>query len=83
MMKITLSKQASKFLKKQEKAIQLRIYASLKGLTEKPPVGDIKKKKGVHNTYRLRVGTYRVICTFDYAQDLVDIQAIDNRGDIY
>lgn len=57
MMRITLSKKASKFLKNQEKAIQLRIYAALKGLTKKPPTGDIQKMKGVANTYRLRIGT--------------------------
>lgn len=82
-MKVTLSKRAIKFLKKQEKAIQLRIYAGLKGLTKKPPAGNLEKMKGMVNTYRLRIGTYRVICTFDYTNDLVDIQTIDNRGDVY
>lgn len=43
---VTLSRESIKFLKKQEKALQMRITESIKGLTIQPPVGDIKPLKG-------------------------------------
>lgn len=83
MMEIILNKQAIKFLKRQEKAFQLRVYEALKGLKEKPPIGDIKKLKGIDNMYRLRIGTYRIIFTVDFQKETINILAINNRGDIY
>ena len=43
---------------------------------------DIKKLKG-HNLYRLRVGNFRILYSIDDAIRLIDIENIDNRGDIY
>ena len=43
---LTLSRESIKFLKKQEKSVQLRISTALKGLTIQPPIGDIKLLKG-------------------------------------
>lgn len=83
MMEIILNKQAIKFLKRQEKTIQLRVYEALKGLKEKPPIGDIKKLKGIEDMYRLRIGTYRVIFTVDFQKETINILAINNHGDIY
>jgi len=82
-MEILLSKNAIKFLKKQELNVSTRMRTALKGLLEIPPIGDIKKMKGMENTYRLRVGTYRIVYTIDYQKEVVQILTIDNRGDIY
>lgn len=70
-------------MQKQEKSVQLRIYKALQGLKEIPPVGDIRKMQGIDDTYRLRVGTYRIIYKIDYPSEIVQVLAIDNRGDIY
>ncbi|WP_107838171.1 type II toxin-antitoxin system RelE family toxin [Metasolibacillus meyeri] len=83
MLKILLDKQPRKFLQKQEKSVQLRIYNALQGLKEIPPVGDIRKMQGRQDSYRLRVGTYRAIYTIDYVSETVHILTIDNRGSIY
>ena len=82
-MEILLSKNAIKFLKKQEQNVRNRMQTALIGLLEIPPRGDLKKLKGMENTYRLRVGTYRIVYTIDYQKEVVQILAIDNRGDIY
>lgn len=55
---LTLGRELLKFLKKQEKSIQQRISNVLKGLTVRPPIGDIKLLKGRDNLMRLRVGSY-------------------------
>ena len=55
-MDIQYSKQAIKFLKKQDKPTQKRIVTAINFL----PAGDVKRLQG-QNGYRLRVGDYRVI----------------------
>jgi mRNA-degrading endonuclease RelE of RelBE toxin-antitoxin system len=44
--------------------------------------GDIKKLTDREGLYRLRVGKWRVLFQFD-APDVVRIQRIDNRGQVY
>ena len=44
------------------------------------PLGDIKKLQG-QNGYRLRIGDYRVI--FDRDGNILYIEKIDNRGQVY
>lgn len=76
-MKIQYSRQALKFLKKQDISTRRRIVSAIEML----PLGDVKKLKGLSFGYRLRVGEYRVI--FDYDGNIISIERIGNRGDIY
>ena len=55
-MDIRYSKQAEKFLKRQDVVTRKRIRNAIQEL----PSGDVKKLQG-RNGYRLRVGDYRVI----------------------
>ncbi|MEZ3506273.1 MAG: type II toxin-antitoxin system RelE/ParE family toxin [Lachnospiraceae bacterium] len=75
-MGIKYSKQAEKFLKKQTKSTRDRIRSAIHAL----PAGDIKKLKG-RDGYRLRIGDFRVI--FDRDGNIIYIERIDNRGQIY
>ena len=75
-MKIEYSKQAVKFLSKQNIFVRERIMNAVKRI----PNGDIKKLHG-RNGYRLRVGKYRVI--FDNDGRIIFIEKIDTRGDVY
>lgn len=75
-MVINYSKQAIKFLSKQDKPTRIRIIEAIKQL----PQGDVKKLQG-QKSYRLRVGDYRII--FDRNGDILYIEKIDNRGQIY
>lgn len=81
--RLTLNRDAVKFVGKQEKAVQERIRKSLLGLTVRPPSGDVKPLKGYDKRFRLRVGSYRVIFEIDHQEQVVYILAIDNRGDVY
>ena len=36
-----------------------------------------------HNRFRLRVGDYRVIYTFDAEQNIIHLLAVGNRREIY
>lgn len=75
-MEIQYSKQSIKFLKKQPAAVSQRIRNAIQAL----PSGDVKKLKNC-NGYRLRVGNYRVI--FDRNGNVLMIEKIDNRGQVY
>lgn len=81
--RLTLSRDAVKFIGKQEKTIQKRIRRALLGLTVRPPIGDIRPMKGTERRLRLRVGNYRILFEIDHQEDIVYILGIDNRGDIY
>ena len=75
-MTINYSKQAIKFLNKQDKPTKQRIVNAINAL----PAGDVKKLQG-ETGYRLRVGSYRII--FDKKGNVLYIEKIDNRGQVY
>jgi mRNA interferase RelE/StbE len=91
-MKLVLSKNAIKFLKKisvkESEKIKNKIYflLSLAEKSESIIYGelDVKTLKGDWEGFsRLRIGKVRVIFTVDLIQDELLIYAIDFRGDIY
>ena len=71
------SKQAEKFLSSQSVDTILRIKLAIRKL----PFGDVKKMKDTKNQYRLRVGDFRIL--FTRTQELITIDKIDNRGQVY
>lgn len=75
-MEIQYSKQAIKFLKKQDMPTRKRIVTAINLL----PSGDVKSLQG-RKGYRLRVGSFRII--FDVNGSILLIEKIDNRGQIY
>lgn len=80
MYKIIVEKAAEKFIRKQPKPQQQKIYDAIKKL---PYVGDIVKLKGFSTKYRLRINDYRII--FDKYDDklIVDVVNVGNRGQVY
>ena len=85
-MEIRYSKAAVKAINSMDKATKLRIRAGILGLTQKPPVGDIKPMQGIQDErYRLRIGKYRIIYKYGLENELEILHIIDigSRGDIY
>ena len=85
-MEILYFNNAAKALRKMDAPTKERVKARIQGLTQVPPVGDIKPMEGYSNgTRRLRIGDMRVI--FRYAiengERFVYIIDIGYRGDIY
>ena len=75
-LQIKYSKQALKFLKKQDTITQKRILNAISVL----PKGDVKALQG-KDGYRLRIGDYHVI--FNDIDNIIFIRMIGNRGQIY
>ena len=75
-MEIRYSKQAIKFLSKQEQSVRRRIKEAIENL----PDGYVVKMRG-QPYYRLRVGNFRVLFTRD--GHIIEVSKIDNRGQVY
>lgn len=77
--KINIKKRAQKFINKQAKDQQIRLYKAIYNL----PAGDIKKLQTFSDTYRLRVGKYRILFEWIENEIVIDVTDADSRGDIY
>jgi len=75
-MEITYSARAAKAISK----ISNPFKKNIKEAIEKLPAGDVKKLKGFANTYRLRVGDYRIL--YDVNGD-IEITDVLPRGAAY
>ena len=85
-MEIRYSKAAVKAINAMDKATKDRIRNGIIGLTQKPPIGDIKAMQGSQDDrYRLRIGKYRIIYKYTLENKLEILHIIDigSRGDIY
>ena len=85
-MLIKYSKSSLRFLSGLDKKSVTRIRIAVNGLTENPPVGDIKPMQGYSDgRKRLRVGSWRIIYKYgaDGEIDILFVMDIGNRGDIY
>lgn len=77
--KINIKKKAKKFIDKQDKTQQIRIYKAIYNL----PNGDIKLLKGYNTIYRLRIGDCRILFIWNENEIIINIIDADNRGDVY
>jgi len=76
---IVFSKQAVKSINRMNTSLKQRIKAAI----ERLPDGNIKQIKNRHIvTYRLRVGDWRVLYSFE-SNDTILIEKIAPRGDVY
>lgn len=85
-MEIRFDKAAVKFLKGLPQKLRVSILEAVRGLTQKPPKGDIKPLQGYKDgRQRLRVGKYRVIYRYtkEGEVEILVIMEIGSRGDIY
>ena len=76
-MRVFKSKQAEKFIAKQDAPTRERLNDALSKL----PAGDIVPVSGMTDTYRLRVGGFRAL--FVKEGDIIKVTIIDSRGQIY
>jgi len=75
-MQIELSKSANKAISRMDSTTKNRIKTAI----EKLPHGDITRLRGHTNSYRLRVGDYRVLFEM---HNIIKITNILPRGEAY
>ena len=59
------------------------VLTAIRGLTSDPRPRQCRKLSGSDNSYRLRVGDYRVLYEVDDNGRLVTVYAVGHRRDIY
>jgi mRNA interferase RelE/StbE len=81
--KVVFSRSAEKDLQKVSSVYLVSIESHIKKLSDNPrPPGSIKLA-GSKNSYRIRVGIYRIIYTIEDNILTVEIIKIDNRSNVY
>lgn len=83
MYRILITKTASKELENLPTQVVNRIIPAIKNLGEDPRPSGAKKLKGGQDTWRIRIGDYRVVYAIDDAIRIVDIRKVGHRKDIY
>ena len=81
--RVELSPSALKHLSRLDRPTRDNIVRRIRQLTINPFAGDIKPLKGTKNTYRCRIGGFRIIYTVDKVISFIAITAILPRGDAY
>ena len=84
MYNLIFSKEARKFIDRQNPQTKQRIRNALLQLAEDPFSNrQVKRLKGTEDFLRLRVGDIRVVFSVEEEKLVILIIAIGNRGDIY
>ena len=81
--KVNIKKSALKAIEKLPKKTANNVSSSIRALADEPRPDNCKKLKGVDDTYRIRIGDYRVIYTVDDSIVTVEVVKVGNRKDIY
>lgn len=79
---VILQQPAEKELDALESSIYKRIVTRLLALEENPRPAGVKKLQG-QESYRLRVGDYRVLYTIDDKGKKIFIMAVGHRREVY
>lgn len=80
---ILFKKSAAKQLRQLPKSILKKVASAIDDLADDPRPANCKKLKGVEETYRIRIGDYRVLYTVDDSIVTVEVVKVGNRKDIY
>lgn len=85
MSRVVVHKRAAKFLKNLPNPDKTRIKTALSQLAVNPFVypGLVRMAGDWSGYHRIRIGSFRVIFWFDEIEDILYIDHIGNRGDVY
>jgi len=82
---ILFSKSVKKFLSKMDKPFRENCYKCIEIISENPFENnlDIKPLTNIPNSFRLRLGKFRILYEIDRNQILIFFFKADSRGDVY
>ncbi len=78
-----MSRTATKELADLPVVVVNRIVPAIKKLGENPRPPGCKKLKGGQDTWRIRIGDYRVVYIIEDVIRIVDVRSVGHRKDIY
>ena len=80
---IELNRTAARELEDLDSRLGRRILASIESLSLQPRPRGSRKLVGSENSYRLRVGQYRVLYQIDDEEKLISVVAVGHRRHVY
>ncbi|MGZ5437996.1 MAG: type II toxin-antitoxin system RelE family toxin [Pyrinomonadaceae bacterium] len=80
---IEWKKSAIKELRNLPKEVIPRIITVVGELSSNPFPDGIKKLRGAEHTYRIRIGSYRVVYTVTKATTIVEVIRVAHRKEVY
>jgi mRNA interferase RelE/StbE len=80
---ITFARSARRELEALDAVLVNRIVRQIEHLSHDPRPRNCIKLRGPENLWRIRVGSYRVVCAIDDSRKVVDITAVRHRRDAY
>jgi mRNA interferase RelE/StbE len=83
MYRVVVSRSANKELQELPTQVVNRIVPQIMKLGENPRPPGCKKLKGEKESWRIRVGDYRVVYSIEDEVRVVDVRKIGHRKDIY
>jgi len=81
--RLLITRQVEKQLDALPQQVAGRVEQRIETLHADPRPFGFKKLKGYTDTYRVRVGNYRIIYSIDDRSQTVTLLTIDNRKDVY
>jgi len=82
-MKVYFSRKAARDFKRLPSEVRQRVRKAIITLYETPFPRGVKKLKGFSNTYRLRVGDYRIVYKILWDKNEIWILRIAHRREVY
>jgi len=83
MYKILITKSAFKELENLPKAFRSNIIAKIDELAVEPRPSGVRKLESFTNSYRIRVGSYRVIYKIEDSELIIEVIKVSDRKDVY
>ena len=81
--KVILKPSVEKDFKRLDRNLIQRILSAIEGLAKNPFPPSSKKLVGAKNTFRIRIGDYRIVYTYVPTIKTIEVQAIKHRKDVY
>jgi mRNA interferase RelE/StbE len=81
--RIEWKKSAIRELKNLPKEIVFRIVNAVGELSSNPFPDGVKKLSGTEQTFRIRIGSYRVVYTVSKATTVVEVIRVGHRKSVY
>ena len=81
-MRLSITRSAAKQLLKIPYRVRERIEKEIEGLTKNPYPSKSQKLSG-RDGYRLRVGDYRALYSFDKKAKIITVLSVQHRKDAY
>lgn len=81
--KVILKSSVEKDFRALPKNVLIKILLALENLAQEPFPHRVSKLEGTENTFRIRVGDYRIVYEVNKTERIVDVLYVRHRREVY